>query len=192
MLPLSILGFLSEGPMHGYELKSRIGDLSGHIRVVSDGALYPAIARLVAAGLVERREEEGTGAAPRQVLSLTEAGLDELLRRLREPKDAEITDQARFFTLLAFLSRLPDPAGQARVLRRRLGFLDRPAGFFYEGGKPVRAAETVDPFRRGMLLVARATSAAERDWLKQAIADLEGPTEDRGAPAGAQGAGRGP
>ncbi|WP_308249772.1 PadR family transcriptional regulator [Sphaerisporangium fuscum] len=173
MLPLSILGFLSEGPMHGYELKSRIGDLSGHIRVVSDGALYPAIARLVEAGLVERREEEGTGAAPRQVLSLTDAGHAELLRRLREPKEVEITDQVRFFTLLAFLSRLPDPADQARVLRRRLEFLERPASFFYTSGRPLRAAETADRFRRGMLVVARAASLAECDWLSTTIAELE-------------------
>ncbi|MGI5154967.1 PadR family transcriptional regulator [Microbispora sp. CA-102843] len=171
-LALAILGFLDEEPMHGYELKQRVAGLSGHVRPVSDGALYPAIARMEAAGLLERHEEEGSGAARRQVLSITARGREELLRRLREPSDVEISDQARFFTLLAFLSRLPDAEDQVRVLRRRLAFLETPASFFYRGDRPLRAEETTDAYRRGMMLVARAGSAAEKDWLRQAISAL--------------------
>ncbi|MEV5496795.1 PadR family transcriptional regulator, partial [Nonomuraea fuscirosea] len=84
-LSLTILGFLHERPMHGYELKSRLTALTGHLRPVSDGALYPAISRLEGKGLVERHEEAGAAAARRQVLTITPAGREELLRRLREP-----------------------------------------------------------------------------------------------------------
>lgn len=174
MLELSILGFLSEEPLHGYELKSRIQGLSGHIRPVSDGALYPAITRLVKAGLVEQHTEPGKSAAPRRILSLTEAGRTELLARLRDPKDADITDGQRFFTLLAFLRHLPDPAEQAAVLRRRQAFLDAPASFFYRDGKPVKAEEAPDLFRQGMLRIARATGTEEKKWLAEAISALEG------------------
>jgi hypothetical protein len=38
----------------------------------------------------------------------------------------------------------------------------------------VRAEETDDLFRQGMLRVARATGEAERAWLREAIARLEG------------------
>ncbi|GGL39190.1 PadR family transcriptional regulator [Planomonospora sp. ID91781] len=172
-LTLSILGLLGEGPKHGYELKGRIHQLSGHLRPVSDGALYPAIARLEKAGLLERHEEEGEAAARRQVLSLTDAGRAELLRRLREPDGLDISDQTRFFGLLTFLSQLPDRADQARVLRRRLDFLQTPASFFYADGRPQRAEEVSDPFHRGMLLIARATGTAEKQWLREAIAALE-------------------
>ncbi len=172
MLELSILGFLFEEPLHGYELKARIRDLSGHLRPVSDGALYPAIARLVKAGLVEQCTEPGSGAAPRRILSLTPAGRAELRARLRHPKDADITDGQRFFTLLAFLRHLPDRAEQVAVLRRRQDFLDTPASFFYRDGEPVRAEDAPDLFRQGMLRVARATSEAERSWLAEAIATL--------------------
>lgn len=173
MLELSILGFLHEEPLHGYELKTRIQGLSGHIRPVSDGALYPAITRLVKAGLVEQRTEPGKSAAPRRILSLTEAGDGELLARLRNPKDAEITDGQRFFTLLAFLRHLPDSAEQAAVLRRRQTFLDTPASFFYRDGKPVTAEEAPDLFRQGMLRIARATGTEEKKWLIEAIDTLE-------------------
>ncbi|MFF3658082.1 PadR family transcriptional regulator [Streptomyces olivochromogenes] len=177
MLELSILGFLFEEPLHGYELKERIKALSGHVRPVSDGALYPAITRLVAAGQLDQHTEPGSGAAPRRILSLTEQGRADLLERLRHPKQAEITDQVRFNTLLAFLRHLPDPREQAAVLRRRQEFLLTPASFFYRDGEPVRAEEAGDLFRQGMLRVARATGEAEREWLAEAIARLDTATD---------------
>ena len=174
MLELPILGFLYEEPLHGYELKARIQALNGHIRPVSDGALYPAITRLVKAELIDQRTEPGSGAAHRRTLSLTEAGRTELLTRLGNPKDADITDGQRFFTLLAFLRHLPDRAAQAAVLRRRQAFLATPSSFFYRDGEPLRAEEAPDLFRQGMLRIARATGAEERKWLDEAIGSLEG------------------
>ncbi|MFE9400973.1 helix-turn-helix transcriptional regulator [Streptomyces sp. NPDC006530] len=174
MLELSILGFLYEEPLHGYELKERIKGLSGHIRPVSDGALYPALTRLVKAGALEQRTEAGSGAAPRRILSLTDAGRAALLERLRHPKDVEITDGQRFFTLLAFLRHLPDPAEQAAVLVRRKTFLETPASFFYREGEPVTVERAPDPFRRGMLRIARATGAEEKAWLAETIEELGG------------------
>ncbi|UUU21414.1 PadR family transcriptional regulator [Streptomyces sp. DSM 40750] len=188
MLELSILGFLAQEPLHGYELKERIKALSGHVRPVSDGALYPAIARLVAGGKLDQHTEPGSGAAPRRVLSLTEDGRAALLDHLRDPKQGEITDQVRFNTLLAFLRHLPDPVEQAAVLRRRLDFLTTPASFFYKDGEPVRAEDADDLFRQGMLRVARATGKAERAWLREAIAELDpgadpGPAATPGQPS---------
>ncbi|PWI18879.1 PadR family transcriptional regulator [Streptomyces sp. Act143] len=172
MLELSILGFLAEEPLHGYELKERIKALSGHVRPVSDGALYPAITRLIKAGKLDEHTEPGASAAPRRTLSLTETGRADLLERLRHPKPVEISDQVRFNTVLTFLRHLPDRGEQAAVLRRRLEFLDTPTSFFYEGGRPVPAEEAADLFREGMLRVARATGEAERTWLEEAIERL--------------------
>lgn len=172
MLTLSILGFLAERPMHAYELRRHISDLIGHNRPVSDGALYPAINRLRQAGHVERQAEPGDSAPPRQVLRITSAGRAELLRRLSEPKETEITDGGSFFTLLAFLSQVPDPGRQAAVLQRRLDFLTRPAGFFTRSGTPVRIKDEEDRYRRGMLVMARAAQRAERAWLEEALHEL--------------------
>ena len=104
------------------------------------------------------------------MLHLTEAGRSELLRRLREPANVDITDLTRFLTLLAFLSLLPDEESRRAVLRRRLAFLDQPASFFYDGDRPLRARELTDPYRRGMFVIAGATSRAERAWLRDQLA----------------------
>ncbi|MFJ4097577.1 PadR family transcriptional regulator [Kitasatospora sp. NPDC089913] len=176
MLKLAILGFLHDRPLHGYELRRHLAALTGHVRPISDGTLYPAIKRLEADGLLVRSTEPGAAAAPRHTLRLTDAGRATLLERLRTPDDLDISDENRWFTVLAFLRHLDDePATQAAVLRRRLAFLDEPASFFYDGDRPVGAEETADPFRRGMLLIARATTAAERDWLRTTLTELDRP-----------------
>ncbi|WP_431776176.1 PadR family transcriptional regulator [Streptomyces cucumeris] len=170
MLELAILGFLAEGPLHGYQLRHRIAHLSGHARPVSDGSLYPAINRLVNAGLLDRQTEPGASAAQRHTLSLTDTGHRELLRRLRDAHGLDISDSTRYFTVLAFLSLLPDTADQHAVLRRRLEFLEQPASFFHDGDRPLSADDTDDPYRRGMLTIARATSRAEKSWLREVLA----------------------
>ncbi len=53
MLELAILGLLKEQELHGYELKKRLTDALGAFSSVSFGSLYPALARLEAAGAVQ-------------------------------------------------------------------------------------------------------------------------------------------
>lgn len=173
MLELAILGFLYDAPLHGYVLRKHIAALTGHVRPIAESTLYPAIKRLEKAGLLARATEPGSVAAPRHVLTLTDDGRRELRRRLAEPAPRDVTDENRWFTVLAFLRHLEDPAAQATVLRRRLGFLEEPASFFYEGDRPLRAEELDDPFRRGVLTVARATSRAELTWLRETLAALD-------------------
>ncbi|TMR31008.1 PadR family transcriptional regulator, partial [Nonomuraea zeae] len=165
MLELAMLGFLREQPLHGYDLRRRVAALMGHVRPVADGTLYPAIKRMVTAGWLIRKNEPGTAAAPRLMLYLTAEGRDELEQRLREPDELDISDENRWFVLLAFLRHLNEPKEQAAVLRRRLAFLEEPTSFFYEGDRPMGAEEFDDPFRQGLLIIAHATSQAELAWL---------------------------
>lgn len=173
MLELTILGFLFDAPLHGYELRKRITALTGHVKPVAESTLYPAIKRLEKAELLARATQPGAVAAPRHVLTLTEKGRHELRRRLAQPVQRDITDENRWFTVLAFLRHLDDPAAQAAVLRRRLAFLEEPASFFYDGDEPLSAEELDDPFRRGVLTIARATTRAELTWLRDTIGSLE-------------------
>ncbi|MFI6323612.1 PadR family transcriptional regulator [Nonomuraea sp. NPDC050556] len=173
MLELAILGFLYDEPLHGYDLRRRIAALTGHVRPIADGTLYPAIKRLERDGWLSKNLQPGTVAAPRQVLHLTAAGRAELQRRLREPEELFVTDENRWFTMLAFLRHLESPADQAAVLRRRLTFLTQPASFFWDGDRPLRAADFDDPFRQGLFTIATATSRTEIQWLRETLTKLE-------------------
>ena len=53
MLELAILGLLKEQPLHGYELKKRLGETLGSLWGVSFGSLYPALRRLERDGAIE-------------------------------------------------------------------------------------------------------------------------------------------
>lgn len=167
MLELKILGFLDEGPLHGYELRRRIIELDGPGGRLSEGALYPALTRLEKAGLLVRTDEPGARGRPRRRIEITTAGRERLHELLRHPSEADLSSVPRFLVLLAFLSRLPDSAEREAVLRRRLEVLDAPApAFFYDDGEPRRAVAEADPYRRGMIRIAAASRRAEIDWLR--------------------------
>ena len=46
MIELAVLGLLKEQPLHGYEIKKRLGETLGALWGVSYGSLYPALRRL--------------------------------------------------------------------------------------------------------------------------------------------------
>ena len=173
VLALKILGFLDDGPLHGYELRRRIVELDGPGSSLSDGALYPALARLEAAGCLVRTEEPGGRGRVRRRIEITAAGRERLRARLRRPDETEMTSMPRFLTVLAFLSHLPAAADREAVLRRRLRILQAPSpAFFYDAdGTPRRSAREPDPYRRGMARVAGAARRAEIQWLREMLDD---------------------
>jgi len=52
-LDILILKAVSLGPLHGYGILLRIGQISGQALVIEQGALYPALFRLVRQGLLK-------------------------------------------------------------------------------------------------------------------------------------------
>ena len=147
--------------MHGYELRRQVAQLSGYTRPVSDGSLYPAINRLVRGRSAGTAPGGGTAAA-RNVLTLTSTGRHDLERRLREPAEVDITDLTRFLVVLAFLSFLPDADERDRCCdAASRSSSSRPASSTTATG-PCGRADLTDPYRRGMFVIAGATSTAER------------------------------
>ncbi len=169
MFEFLILGFLSEAPMHGYELKLRLNALAGYYRKTSDGTLYPAIKRLVSKGLVvERPKEDSRG---KYLLEITPAGLQWLKERLENPEEVDITDRNRYFGLLNFL-HLASRDKQIEILERRRDFILNPKPFNSPEdvkGKP--AGESI--FREGMLKMAKDIRLSELGWLKDTIGSMK-------------------
>ena len=70
----SVLGFLIDQPMHGYELKRALSPALPPRQQVNDGVLYPLLKRLEAEGLVRKRVERGRGGRDRHVFHPTAEG----------------------------------------------------------------------------------------------------------------------
>jgi PadR family transcriptional regulator PadR len=83
-LPLLILRVLHSGDLHGYAIAQRIHALSSEVLRVEEGALYPALQRLLLKGWVTT--EWGTSETNRQVrfYRLTPAGRAELAAELSQ------------------------------------------------------------------------------------------------------------
>jgi PadR family transcriptional regulator, regulatory protein PadR len=79
-LDLLILKAVSLGPLHGYGVLLRIGQISGQALLVEQGALYPALFRLVRQGLLKASWGTSDNNRRAKFYELTAAGR----RRLRE------------------------------------------------------------------------------------------------------------
>ena len=82
-LDLLILKAVSLGPLHGYGVLLRIGQISGGALLIEQGALYPALFRLVRQGLLKGTWGTSDNNRRAKFYELTAAGR----RRLREETD---------------------------------------------------------------------------------------------------------
>ena len=193
MLELAILGLLKESDLHGYELKKRLTEALGPFSTVSFGSLYPALARLEAAGAVKAVEARAVppvvgspslgaelaafrswpatpagrrGGRSRKVYGITARG-HELFAELLEADDAR---DRRRSPLQPAAGLRPLPAARAR-----LGMLERRRAALVERLAAARARlragrERFDTYTRS--IVEHGTEATERDisWLDRLIA----------------------
>jgi len=79
-LDLLILKAVSLGPLHGYAVLSRIEQISGKRLFVEQGALYPALFRLVRQGLLKTKWGKSENNRRAKFYELTAKGR----RRLRQ------------------------------------------------------------------------------------------------------------
>ena len=81
----AILGFLTHGPMSGYDIKKLVAESTENFWSESFGQLYPALRRLTEAGLIDKDEVPSEGGRPRHVYSINDRGREALAAWLREP-----------------------------------------------------------------------------------------------------------
>jgi PadR family transcriptional regulator PadR len=75
-----VLAALLDGPLHGYAIAARAGELSGGDVRLTAGTLYGALERLAGRGLVRVEREETVEGRLRRYYVLTDAGHGALAR----------------------------------------------------------------------------------------------------------------
>jgi DNA-binding PadR family transcriptional regulator len=196
VLELAILGLLKEQELHGYELKKRLGDMLGPLSSVSFGSLYPALAKLEAAGAVKAVEAHPAaapvtvpmtgsiggelaafrarraavrgprGSRGKKVYGITERG-EQLFVELLTAENRAGDDDRGFSLRLAFARYLPADARLGLFERRRAQLVERHA----KARGSIRAGrERFDTYTRSLL--EHGTESTERDisWLDSLIA----------------------
>jgi len=170
-LALMILGLLAERPMHPYEMQRLMLERAkDKVIKVQRGSLYPAVERLVVAGLVEPAETTRDGRRPeRTSYRLTPAGTDTLHEWLTGMLRAPKAEFPEFPVALAFLPCLSVGDGlssldiRVRTLVAEIAAQDAGLAGLPEG------------FPRLFLLESefqRALMVAELEWTRALTADL--------------------
>jgi DNA-binding PadR family transcriptional regulator len=192
VLELAILGLLKDQPLHGYELKKRLGETLGFLWGVSYGSLYPALRRLERSRAIEIVEpgapEPGGGPPMPATGSISGETAAARFRRLAKPTrrnrkqyrltphgdalfaellaaDAPNADEEKAFALrFAFCRHLPRQGRVELLERRRADLTDR-----LTRARRARAGRG-DRYTRS--LMEHRTKSTERDleWVDDLIA----------------------
>jgi DNA-binding PadR family transcriptional regulator len=188
VLELAVLGLLHEQPLHGYELKKRLGEALGSFWGVSFGSLYPALRRLERAGAVEVVSGEEHGPTPRAPSSGSLAGDLAAARLRRRPRPTRRTRKAYRVTdagraMFAELLTAPDGADDERLFAlrlslcghlappERLALLERRRSVLAQRlDAPVRAGRAIDRYARALLDHRARTTRHDLEWIDELIA----------------------
>jgi transcriptional regulator len=109
-LDLLILKAVSLGPLHGYGVLLRIGQISGRALLIEQGALYPALFRLVHRGLLKASWGTSENNRRAKFYELTSTGR----KRLREETDGWNRLVSAIASALAAQPREIDPLALLR------------------------------------------------------------------------------
>lgn len=172
MLDIAILGLLTEGPMHGYQLRKRLVSSFGTVRRVSFGSLYPTLRRMQAAGWVTTGDDTlpdggrgGISGRSKVVYELTAEGKERFGELLAEVGPSAWDDDA-FGVRVAFFGKT-DAETRLRVLEGRRGSLqERQQGLNATLG---RVGERMDNYATELQRHGLDSVEREVRWLNELI-----------------------
>ncbi len=110
------LGALFCGDASGYEIKQRFETIFSHFQKAGFSAIYPALTRLEADGLVTARVEMQQKRPDKKIYSLTEAGRRHFIDALHQSQGDEVFRSD--FVLQMFFADLLDADKLAEILER--------------------------------------------------------------------------
>ena len=102
-LEFALLGLLSQTPLHGYELRKRMGAIFGPFRALSFSVLYPQLRRMMEAGLIAETIVDSPSRRSRIVYKITHKGSTRF-ENLTETVSPETWEDEGFEIRFAFFS----------------------------------------------------------------------------------------
>ena len=164
-----ILGMLRNEPRSGYEIKQAVDNSTRFFWAASYGQIYPELARLAKAGLVEGTAQP-TGGRRRTVYRLTEAGREELRRWLQEPPERlELRDEG---LLKLFFAGAADRRKAAEVIDAKQRLMEEKLAALRAVEPQAKATAEHDPFPYLVLRYGIESSEWVIDWCERARAEL--------------------
>jgi DNA-binding PadR family transcriptional regulator len=172
-----ILGWLLEGPCHGYELLQRLVPFEPGSAGLNEGRLYKLLGELEQEGLTRHRVVRQRGLPDRKILSLTPGGKKAFFAWLRSPASLEEVSKYAFFLGDPFLVRLffahhLAPKEERELIRLHIRELEARIREFTRLRRGP-AAFPAAPRRLEILAVGLHYLVAKLRWLRRRLAHAE-------------------
>ena len=118
-LEFALLGLLSQGALHGYELRKRMSAIYGPFRALSCSVLYPQLRKMVEAKLIEQSFTDAGGLSRRSriVYELTAKGRERFSSLMQNASPDSFEDEG-FEVRFAFFGPTPRN-NRVRILEGR-------------------------------------------------------------------------
>jgi len=164
-----ILGMLRHEPRSGYEIKQAVDGSTRFFWAASYGQIYPELAKLAEAGLVEG-EAQSTGGRKRTVYRLTDAGRDELLRWLDDaPVRLELRDEG---LLKLFFAAAAEPGKAIEIIEAKQRLMEEKLAALRAIEPHAADLASSDPFPYLVLRYGVESSEWVIEWCERALAEL--------------------
>ncbi len=166
---LLVLGWLSDRPMHGYEILQALRAAEINLWFAfSPATIYYSLEKLRRQGLVSESRARGRG-PERTVYYITDRGRAAFFAALEATLASQELTRFEYHVGVLLLNKLPQERALA-LLEQRLAFLHRREGELEEALQ--RAAG--DPLRSAILKHVALCIRGEQDWLDGIIRHLRG------------------
>jgi DNA-binding PadR family transcriptional regulator len=182
----AVLGFLTLGPMSGYDIKKLVEESVDNFWSES-WQIYPALRKLSEDGLIAKQATASEGGRPRHVYSIQDRGREALAAWLREPTEPAPV-RIELLLKLFFGARCDRATNREQILAYReqmVRDLER-----YQSINELLHRERADaadlPYWLLTLRFGERDRAAHIAWCDEALAVLEG-LPDAGSEAGDEG-----
>jgi DNA-binding PadR family transcriptional regulator len=159
----AVLGMLAVDASTGYDLARRFDTSMANAWHASHSQIYPELARLEEAGMVE---VVGEGPRRSRTFAVTDAGREELRTWLleTEPNRAQRNETA----VRWFLLELLDADDRRAVLEHELASVEAYRGKLQEAADRLDAHDAPHPFRPTVDLALRTTAVMD-EWLREQL-----------------------
>jgi len=166
-LEFALLGLLSQGALHGYELRKRLIAIYGPFRALSFSVLYPQLRRMLEAGIIEESVVDAAGRSRRSriVYALTSKG-EKRFADLAGSTGPESWDDESFEVRFAFFGPTPKN-NRLQILEGRLRRLSEKSAILRN--ELEKAPAGIDKYLAEWRRHSLESSEREIAWLEEMI-----------------------
>ena len=156
----ALLGFLMQGPLHGYDLHRRVEEELGYVWRLTIGNVYNTLRRLEVEGQVTSEVQVQTDRPPRKVYRITPMGRTRFLAWVRHPVRA-LRDMRTEFPVKLYFFRLLDLEGMDDLLEAQEAAFREHLDRLRQGA----SHHPPSPLNRLVFEFRRSQIEAARKWL---------------------------